>query len=149
MIYLIVWVVSVVLWCIGGQVWKGARRYVLPLFYFGTLFLTKKEKKDKIKSISILSMIGTNSMGYGKNSRIMQMLNNEILVRALYAAISCLPFVFLLTPFQFLISSILIIFAFQLRLGALKIGKYDLLFEDVVRSSAIALAVSLAITNAK
>jgi hypothetical protein len=149
MIYFIVWITSVVLWAIGGQAWKPARRFILPLFYSILFFLTSKDKKDKIKSVGFLSLIGINSMGYGEDSHLMRLLNNEPLVRFAYAVLLCIPFFFVLPRSHFLVSSILIIFAFQLHLGAIKLGKYDLLFEDVARSSAIAAAICLAIYNAK
>lgn len=57
-------VVSALLWRWGGMCWKPARRYLLPIFT--TIYAYTKHKK-KWKSLFLLLGMGSLSMGYGEN----------------------------------------------------------------------------------
>ena len=137
---LLIYLITVVLWMLGGQVWKGFRRFLFPIL--SGIFLAQKRKSFKQLLVAIPLMLVT-SVGYGVDSVIMKLFKHEWLVRLVYSSIVCLVFCIAL-PYNSMfdvvcrvISVTVTTVAFQLRLGGFKIGKYDFLFEDFFRASAI------------
>lgn len=130
-----------VLWMIGGQLIKGVRRFGVPGLTLMVALIDKwkKEKKDWAVLVFVL-LIPVLCMGYGVNSFLMKIFKKDWIVRVAYAIILSLPFLAytLLSPqytlLQYGIITVSLIGAFQVRAGTLaKIGKYDILIEDIIR----------------
>ncbi len=89
------------------------------------------------------------TLGYGENSKLAKWLKDDRLVRYFYGMICAIPIVIsciLTWNLYFLPSSILPVIAYQLKLGSWgKIGKYDILPDDLFRGLSIGLAMSLAL----
>lgn len=89
------------------------------------------------------------TLGYGENSLFMKWFKNDENIRDFYSFICCIPVIIsmVLTKNIFSVFGILlIIISFQLRLGSFgKIGKYDILPEDIFRWGSVGLAMSLAL----
>ncbi len=151
MIWLVI-PVNVVFWLIGGQFWKAGRRYGIPLLTIAILYIRlarmrlKKGRRDWIAPLAMLPAIGVLSMGYGVNSWLKGVCRYELTTRIAYAIILSIPLaVYALispnvSPKGLLITTPALILAFQFRdvwLGKLRhirIGKFDILLEDVARS---------------
>lgn len=125
---------------IGGQIKKSVRRYGTPSMTLIYMQLRDKNatKKERLRYLAILLLIGVLSMGYGVNS----FLRNKIcfgidwLTRVVYALLISL--VFFLAGANWFICAPILIGAFQVRAGVLfKIGTFEVLIEDIARSLAI------------
>jgi len=142
-----------VLWLIGGQVAKGARRYGVPSLTLILVLLEqfrkgiKDNKKKAITALLFILAVPILSMGYGVNSWIMKLLKREWLVRLVYALTLSLPLIIYGIINSAGISTLilcpsLIISSFQLRAGKLfSIGDFDILVEDIARSLAFGFSV--------
>jgi hypothetical protein len=119
----------------GGQRDKWVRRYLTPLI--ATLY-TKLKKKEK-KAPLLLALIGILSMGYGVNSFLRNKIcfNNDALTRVVYGLLLAIPFLF----FDKWYALIALPIAFSIRAGGFKIGKYDVLFEDIIRYGVLGVLV--------
>ena len=128
----------------GGQKKKATRRFGIPFFSF---FIKLKELK--LKSLAFLLLIPILCMGYGVNSFLMNILNNDTLVRIVYGALLSLPFMFFGIR-KWLISLISLVIAFNIRAGCLfTIGDFDLLWEDFVRYSTLGILIVFLIYSEK
>ncbi len=147
-----------VLWMIGGQFLKGARRFGVPgistiIFilnrFFGSPNSPQEEEEKKNMKVREWVAIGIYAVvlpfllavGYGENSWLRKKLGgNDLTTRATYGTMLSIPlgiFIALtqVSPWKYLIIVIALIGAFLIRAGSLgKIGKYDILIEDMVRS---------------
>ena len=120
----------------GGQKKKGARRFGIPLFS-----ITINLKERKWKNLAFLLLIPILCMGYGENSFLMQIFNNDAIVRIVYGALLSLPFLFFGIK-KWLISLISLIIAFSIRAGSLfTIGDFDILIEDIIRYGTLAFLI--------
>ena len=149
MIDTLTFIVIVVLYMAGGQTGfhKIMRRLGVPLSaYISTI----KDKKTATRNSILLLLYPILSMGYGKNSKIMSIFKLEWLVRLVYSTLVFIPFLIVraldgqFLSINTLLGYILLIIAYQLRLGGFKItDKVDFLYEDLARGSAIAINVLL------
>lgn len=142
-----------ILWLIGGQFWKLARRVLLPVVASIYAYLSrKKDDKRKWLPVTILSFIAVLSAGYGTDSIIKRLcFGNETLTRIFMAVLISSLFVcylflnhgkLILIPIIYALNLI----AWQVRAGSLcKIGKYDLLIEDLCRSFAFSISLVLVV----
>lgn len=144
------WASVCVLWCIGGQFWKPARRYVLSVLMTAYAYFANREEKKRRFALVFLSLIGLLSMGYGEDSHLKRWCGgSETATRLIVAILISLPFV-VYSVFNasniWSIPAILAvnIFVWQVRAGSLgKVGKYDILIEDICRSTGIAVSITL------
>lgn len=135
-INILLYIAIVVLWQIGGQVWKPARRYFIPII---TSWYAKTKKEKKWRVGAFLGFLGLFlSMGYGENSKLMKLLKREWLVRLVYSLLIWGAVCLVNFSYWGLLA---LVVAFQVRAGGIKIGRYDFLFEDYFRASALALAL--------
>jgi len=122
---------------IGGQCKKWTRRFVLPsvaITYQGF-----KEKKNKVKALISLCLMGILSMGYGQNSWLKKLCRgSDKAVRIVYGLIVSIPFIF----FGKWWASIALPIVWSIRAGGFQLpnGK-DWLWEDFMRYSCIGLLV--------
>ena len=145
-----------ILWMIGGQLSKGARRYGSPGLTVLTLLVRKLRDKDattreKWAVATLLLYIPLLSVGYGVNSALARVVKKEWIIRVAYGIMLGIPLlVYALiasTPlYRNAICTIALVGAFQIRagsLGSFKVGdkKVDLLIEDIVRSLALGLSI--------
>ena len=151
MIYLLPPIITI-LWLIGGQISKGARRYGVPgatlaLLFIQLLKTNKKEMKQCLKYLIFLLLIPALTVGYGINSHLMKWLKREWLVRVAYATMLSVPLlVYALVAGQvwkYPVILALLIGAFQVRADKLgTIGdSFDILVEDIVRSLTLGGAI--------
>ena len=139
----------IVLWLIGGQFWKPARRYLIPtIASLYALFLKDRHKRRFAPLLLILSAIL--SMGYGEDSHLRKLLcGSEFWTRVVMALlIASVPITYSSLTNGCSLNCVLMLVmnigAWQVRAGSLcKIGRYDVLIEDICRS--LALGVSIAI----
>lgn len=135
---------TMLLWMLGGQINKGLRRFGVPAISLIGIYIRIISKWSKIGSKNwwrgwlILLYIPILSTGYGVDSCLMKIFKKDWLVRIMYGLFLALPqvlyclivgkYVLLLIP---LIGLPVIC---SIRGGSLgKVGKYDLLIEDVLR----------------
>lgn len=152
MILDILFILSVnILWLIGGQLNKAMRRYCLPLVcaFKGHLEPRKGHRRWYIPVMVSLLLVGILSMGYGVDSWLKKMCGGvewvTRLVMSLLVVAAITPI--MIDNFSWLkltITLIMSIAAWQVRAGSLaKIGRYDILLEDICRASALAIAIVL------
>ena len=138
-----------VLWMIGGQFQKGARRFGVPgISLVVSLYSQWKKDKKNWRVLVFLLLIPVLCTGYGVSSVLMRIFKKDWTVRLMYAIMLSIPYgiYIALTPAntmtQYFIITIALIGAFQVRAGSLgKIGKYDILIEDIVRSLTVGYAL--------
>lgn len=141
--------VFVILWLIGGQINKAARRYALPglaaaMAVGGQLL---KDKKRWWLGLVVLLYIPILSIGYGVDSIFGRVFKREWAIRLAYAIVCCVPMltitIFTQQWWKLAISTLAVLGAFQVRAGTLfRIGGYDVLIEDLVRSFVLGSAVA-------
>jgi len=120
----------------GGQKKKATRRFGIPFFSF-----VIKLKELKLKSLALLLLISILCMGYGVNSFLTNILNNDTLVRIVYGALLSLPFMFFGIR-KWLISLVSLTIAFSIRAGCLfTIGDFDILIEDIIRYGVLGFLI--------
>ena len=140
---IVLYLVIVVFWQIGGQLWKAGRRFGIPLATLGYYWKERAKADGWLKAISVTLLALVLSMGYGENSKLMGLLKSEFYVRIVYSLLLWLPvgFLFWNGPIS-LLGIPALIAAFQVRAGGFKIWKtYDFLYEDLVRASALWFAI--------
>ncbi len=131
-----------VLWQIGGQLSKGARRFGVPGFAVLSLFINdmyakNKDKRKRYLPLLLFLLVPILCMGYGMNSALMKIFKKEKIVRAVYAGLLSIAFMGL-PWFLYLIGLVLLEIAFSIRAGLwFKIGKFEVLWEDVARATAV------------
>lgn len=146
MIFLLAPMVSI-LWALGGQINKLIRPIGIPLLT--VLFYIIHHNHPWWCVLPVFLYGGILTIGYGEDSKLMKLLGNDELVRDVYSIICCIPItlmILLTGNLLALIGILLILGAFQIRLGSLgRIGKCDILPEDLIRGFIIGLAISLAL----
>jgi hypothetical protein len=89
------------------------------------------------------------AFGYGEDSKLMKWLKDDEKVRIVYSLICCIPPIFtiaLTRNWYSYFSLIFILGAFQTRFPSLgKIGKYDILPDDILRGLSIGLSMSFSL----
>ena len=139
------------LWLVGGQLEKGARRFGVPglALVAGLWEKWKEAPKKRMKLLVFVILIPILSMGYGVNSWLMGIFKKDWIVRFVYGIMLSVPLGIYttLTPqntmIHYFIITGLLVAAFQLRAGSLgKIGKYDILVEDIVRSLTLGYSIT-------
>lgn len=140
--------VTIVLWLLGGQVNKALRRFALPttLAVLSVARIFLKDTKRWWLGLLILLYIPILSIGYGIDSALGKLLGGkEWLVRLVYGFACALPVLIILviTHMWYKIACIpVLIGVFELRLGSIKIGNYDLLLEDLVRATTLGACIT-------
>ncbi len=146
------------LWLASGQFLKGLRRFGIPgvstiVLILNKLFsepksLKEKEERDSMNTrewvaIGVYAIVlpFLLAVGYGESSWLRKVLGgNDLTTRATYGTMLSLPIlVYILlvgvSPWRYLVILVALIGAFLVRAGSLgKVGKYDILIEDIVRS---------------
>lgn len=151
----------VVMWMVGGQFEKGVRRFGIPgtvtLVAFIEALLAKEagaqegeqEKQAGWKGLLFLLMIPVLAMGYGVNSAIMRVCQVDWLVRIVYASLlaGVLDVEAIVThdPWWLMVLyHVVLPAAFSVRAGSLgKVGKWDVLAEDIIRGTSVGVCVVL------
>lgn len=122
--------------CLGGQINKSFRRYILPLLAFSYTSLKKKGKKWR--AFYYLILIAVLSLGYGEHSKLRKFLKgSDTWTRIVIGLLCSIPFLFWGKWYSLIALPV----AFSIRAGGIKIGKYDLLFEDVIKYGVIGILV--------
>lgn len=128
-----IWITGVIAGMAGGQGKTGGkapRRFGLPAlavfsgFSFGWDW----------RYLAFIGLVPVLIMGYGVNSKLMEVLGNDTIVRAVYAMLLSIPFVvFGLKRWMF--AAVALIVAFQVRAGSLGNISWlgDILIEDIIR----------------
>jgi len=129
-----------VFYLIGGQTEKSVRRYGVPVSVLTMTLMTSKDKKQKLRSIGLLTMIGVLSMGYGESSWLRKLLGgNDKLTRIVYGLILAIPFCFVRIHYAYFL---ILPAMFSIRAGKIcsfKVGEkdFDILIEDIFRAMGI------------
>ena len=126
--------IVIVLGMMGGQFLKPLRRFGIPI-----ASLTVAYKKKKYREMALLLLGVVLSMGYGENSRLSKLCGGrDWLVRWVYGlllggiiAVSGFVYAVIIMPLVWLLH---VPFSF-------KIGKYDFLWEDFIRYSALGICI--------
>lgn len=154
--------VTMVLWMVGGQIAKGARRYGVPGFSMVVLLyrLWMVNTDDKKSSrryfwimLGVLLTLPVLSMGYGMDSWLKKICKKEWTTRLIYAIMLSVPLgtigtITHQTLWEIILIPTLNIAAFQIRAGSLfTVGRFDVLIEDMVRSLAFSAGIVLLITG--
>ena len=139
MVEILTIIIITVLGMIGGQGFKWARRYLLPII--STIYIVSKDRSKKAKAFLFLCLIGILSMGYGENSWLRKLLGgSDKLTRIAYGLIVSIPFLILGKWY----AAIALPIAWSVRAGGFKItNTKDFLFEDLIRYSTIGVLVVL------
>lgn len=124
----------------GGQTKgkKAYRRYGIPLLAIATLL----KYKWNWRYLGLLLLIPLLSMGYGVNSWLMALLQDDTLVRIAYGLILGLPF-FFFGWIRGIIACVSLAIAWSVRGGNLGYIEWfgDLLVEDIIRYSILGLNI--------
>lgn len=149
MIEILIGLLVVVFYLIGGQINKAVRRYGVPVSLYGMTWASSKDKSkaQRIKEIVLLSLIGLLSMGYGQDSKLNKWLKHDWLVRIVYGLLLSVPL--LIIKFVWFVP-IILSGAWSIRAGSLfsfkiKDRQFDILIEDIVRSVALFTSVYIVI----
>lgn len=139
------------LWLIGGQVAKGARRFGVPgitmiVGLWTALGDKSKKPREKWGVLALVLLIPVLCLGYGVDSVFTKIFKKEWIVRLIYAIVLSIPVgvyaVIAQETWKMLFVVPALVGAFQIRAGKLfSIGKFDVLIEDIARS--LTLGVSL------
>jgi len=135
-----------ILWQVGGQCWKPARRYIIPvLASIYSLFV--KDRGKRWACGIILALMAVLSLGYGEGSDIRKLFGgSDTITRiAIAVLIAAVLVTYGIVAHGFLWSHPVIlavnIVAWQVRCGSVRIWKYDLLGEDACRATALAVSI--------
>lgn len=123
---------------VGGQCKKWTRRFIMPSL--ATIYtIISKEKKNKIKGLYYLLLMGIISLGYGTDSWLRKVLGgSDTLTRLVYGLLVSIPFIF----FGKWYACIALPAVWSIRAGGFKLpnGK-DWLWEDFARYSCLGVLV--------
>ncbi len=146
--------ISMVLWMVGGQINKAVRRYGIPSVALGfglwRLLRTKERDEDWGKVFLLLLCIPVLCMGYGVDSGIKRLVETEWKIRLVYGFLLSVPVGvaaavmgrWVAVP----IITWLYVVAFQVEAKSLgRVGKYDVLIEDMIRGAVFGLGIIYAI----
>ena len=123
---------------IGGQRFKGVRRFGIP--GLATSFAIARDIKGKkarwrLYFLSLLSLVL--SMGYGVNSWLMEVFKKDWIVRVVYGLILSIPF-YAANVVIGAVASVGLAGAWSIRAGSFKVYKdYDFLIEDFIRYAVL------------
>lgn len=119
---------------LGG---KTSRRFGIPVFILAMGNFSKK-------TFPFLLLMPLLAMGYGESSWLASYVRQEWLLRAVYAFMLALPFLFFGIK-RWGIATLFLIAAFQVRAGSLgHIGWFgDLLIEDIVRYGTLGILITV------
>lgn len=139
--------IVMVLWLIGGQFWKPARRYIIPVIAsLYALFLKDRRKRWLAPLLLLFSAIL--SLGYGEDSNLRKLLGgSEFWTRIVMGIlVASVPITYGIISHGVNWTSPVILVvnvgAWQVRAGSLgKVGKYDILIEDIFRSFALGISI--------
>ena len=128
----------------GGQIEKGVRRFGVPNMSILFLYLDdrKRSKREKLRYLFLLLMMGVLSLGYGESSWLRKLCGGKDRVtRLMYSLALALVFV-LVKPVAWFFYIPILAIAFQIRageLGSINLfgRKFDFLIEDIVRGMGI------------
>lgn len=138
--------IIMVLWLIGGQINKGARRFGVPgitvMVSLWRVFYSSKKRHPRfaLATLAWLLCIPVLCVGYGIDSWFARVFKKELTIRIVYAIILSIPFLvferMVGEPWWFIAPTLIsLIGAFQVRARSLfHIGKFDVLIEDIARS---------------
>ena len=138
MIWIIPLIIFLGMW--GGQRDKIVRR--LGVSASAILAIAKDRKgKEKRKGLIFAWLLVALSLGYGKNSTLLRICGSDWLTRIVYGLIVSFPFLF----FGLWYAPLVLPVAYSIRAGGFKLGKYDWLWEDFIRFSAIGTLVYISL----
>lgn len=141
---------------VGGQINKGFRRFGVPgstlTVYIAYRIKTAKSIRDWLKAVAVLLFIPILCMGYGTDSSLKKFFKKDWLVRIAYGTILVIPLGIIAALgskpwWVYGICALSMPLAFSFRdtwLGRFRharIGNFDILYEDVVRSLALGLCL--------
>lgn len=141
--------VFMVLWLVGGQINKAARRYAAPLLAttlaLGYRYLRRRDKWWV--GALILLYIPILSLGYGTDSWLRKVVRAEWVVRLVYALACCVPLgiIALCTGhyIRLVIAAFAVVSVFQIRAGRLfSLGNFEVLVEDLARSLVLGSSIA-------
>jgi hypothetical protein len=144
--------IVIILWLLGGQINKSYRRVALPIICAlnGHLNANKRHPVNRGLAVVVLLLAIPLSIGYGETSMIRKWLGGSDNITRLLISIFIIiviNIVLMITGFTwFKLTQIvwLNILAWQIKAGSLgKIGSYDILLEDIYRSTALATSLLL------
>lgn len=140
----LIWASVCILWCIGGQFWKPARRYIIAALLSAYAAFYNKDPKKRKTAMVFLSLAVMLSAGYGVDSHLKRFcFGSETIVRLCLASMISSVFVVYILLMGSALWPIPVILAmnigaWQIRAGSLgKIGRYDILIEDLARATAL------------
>jgi hypothetical protein len=155
--------VIMILWCIGGQWELGARRYGVPtIATFAVVLFRTGKPSERWRALVLLLLIPILCVGYGINSALMHLVERivpresfrtkDLIIRILYAIMLSLPIGIYAqithSMYKYPIIVIALIGAFLVKSewfgslqSRLKIGSFDIVIEDVVRSLTLGYAI--------
>ena len=145
---ILIGIIVVILYLIGGQITKATRRYGVPVTLYGLTWIAgdqDKSKAQRIKEIVLLSMVALLSQGYGENSRLRSIFKYDWLTRIFYGLMLSIP---LLIIKMVWFIPIILAGAYMVRAGSLfrfsvKGRQFDILIEDIVRSVCLFICTYL------
>ena len=128
---------------IGGQAIKAIRRFGIPIS--SLIFILRNEKNKKEWNKYLLGFLAfVLSMGYGENSTVSKWLGGrDWLVRLVYGLL--LGVIVASAGFVYAVIIMPVIWLAKIPYS-FKVGKYDFLWEDFVRYSALGLCIWRAIS---
>lgn len=142
-----------ILWLIGGQINKAVRRYGVPgVALLSAVITSLKDDKNKnkwYKYLPLLVAIPILSIGYGTDSALKKVFKKDWIVRVVYGIILSLPFLALTlmttNPYwKYIITVLSLCGAFSIQAGSLgRIGTFDILIEDIIRSAVLGINILL------
>jgi hypothetical protein len=138
----------IVLYLIGGQYKKQFRRFGAPLS--AILYTLKYDKqrsgKYKAKYIALALLVFLFSMGYGEDSKIHALCGKrDWLTRIVYGLILSIPFI-IINGYLWFCYVVILPAVYSVRAGSLgKIGRYDILVEDIVRAVGLCICVQISL----
>jgi len=147
MIYILFSLTLVVTYMLGGQFGSAWRKYGGMAAIILLVIWRSLHGGIWWHLIPLLIICPVLFAGYGEKSWLMKFwskvgtpLANEDEVRLAYAVMLGIPLI-IVSPLNGLLATSVIVFAFMVRAGGFKIGGKDFLWEDFMRSMALALGI--------
>lgn len=138
-IYLII-PLTMLCWMAGGQVNKLIRSIGVPVSCIAVGLLAHMGWY-----VLPLALYGLLAFGYGVKSKLYKWLHDDDLVRIAYGACCTIPIFIIACLRGFPERTMMILFiigAFEVKAGRLgRIGRYDILWEDIARSLAVSISI--------
>ncbi len=149
-LYLGVVVIITVCWMLGGQFGSAWRKYGVMVATVGLASYLIANGEAWWIFIPIVPFCAALFLGYGEKSWFMKLLKNEELVRIADSVVLLIPLVIMAylssrPKINYAIQTIALAGAFQTRLGGIRIGGKDLLWDDLLRGLAVGIALVCAV----